>query len=144
MSTPQRQEQLKKFDSTHLRPFTIDSSPITHAVPHSNSLPSSLDSNSGVPKGASTSNIPIQQNTVSQGLLSISVEESGISTLALATLHGIWAKAEEYLKSERDMLPAPGCNLQAMMVASKSAKIPPYVSLGLNGQYTCDANCLQW
>ena len=36
------------------------------------------------------------------------------------------------------MQPAPGCNLNAMMVASKSTH---YV---LNDKYTCDAYCLQW
>ncbi len=64
--------------------------------------------------------------------------------MAQATLYGIWAKAEEYLKSERDLLPAPGSNVKAMMVTSKSTKIPHYVAPSTNGQYSCDTNCLQW
>lgn len=40
--------------------------------------------------------------------LSITAEESGISTLPFATLSSIWSKAEEYLNSSNLVLPAPG------------------------------------
>ena len=53
-------------------------------------------------------------------------------------------KAEQYLNSDSDIMPAPGSNKKSMMVASKSSNIPDFVSAGANGQYSCDNNCLQW
>ena len=75
--------------------------------------------------------------------MSITAEGSGIQNLTLETVRSIWAKAENYLKSETDIMPAPG-NTKSMMVASKSSKIPHFVCAGSNGEYCCDGNCLQW
>ena len=56
----------------------------------------------------------------------------------------MWAKAEQYLNSERDIVPAPESDSKAMMVASKSSSAPHFVCSTAEGQYSCDNGCLQW
>ena len=80
----------------------------------------------------------------SQCCITVSPEECGIRTLAFETIHAIWMKAEQYLNSENDIVPASGSNKNSMMVASKCSNIPHFVSAGTGGQYLCDDNCLQW
>lgn len=75
--------------------------------------------------------------------LSVTAENSGIQTLTFETVRCIWAKAEEYLRSGNDVVPAPGSS-KSMMVASRSSKTPHFVCAGPNGQYSCDNNCPQW
>ena len=75
--------------------------------------------------------------------LSVTAENSGIQTLTFETVRCIWVKAEEYLKSKSDVVPAPGSS-KSMMVASRSSKAPHFVCAGPNGQYSCDNGCLQW
>ena len=76
--------------------------------------------------------------------LSVSAEECGIQTLPFETISAIWVKAEQYLNSERDIVPAPGNDSKAMMVTSKSSVFPHFVSSSSQGQYSCDNGCLQW
>ena len=76
--------------------------------------------------------------------LSVAAEESGIETLSFETIHAIWVKAEQYLISEKDIVPAPGNNSKAMMVASQSSNVPHFVCSSSDGQYYCDNGCLQW
>ena len=76
--------------------------------------------------------------------LSVSVEESGISTLSLVTLRMMWNKAEKLLNTTTAVTIAPGSDPNARMVATDSSAAPHFVSTHKDGQFNCDSNCPQW
>ena len=76
--------------------------------------------------------------------LHISAEDSGISTIPLVTLEGMWGKADKLLSAENAITPAPGDHKKARMVLSYSQLSPHLVQNKSDGQYTCDSNCQQW
>jgi len=71
-------------------------------------------------------------------------EKTGITSVPLATLKEIWAKAAEYASSTGDVVPAPGNHPKAKIVSSRSNVAPYFVCAQSSGQYTCDSTCLQW
>ena len=77
-------------------------------------------------------------------LLSISPEDSGITTLPLITLHNMWNKANELVSSDNAITKPPGNDMKARMVLSHSSSMPHMVCSGNNGKYQCDSNSLQW
>ena len=76
--------------------------------------------------------------------ISISAQDSGISTIPLITLPGIWRKAESLLQGENMITKAPGSEQRARVVISFRSDTPHIVKPKENGQYVCDANCPQW
>ena len=76
--------------------------------------------------------------------LSISAEDSGITTIPLVTLNAIWAKAFDILRADNAITPAPGSNRKACMVISYSQVAPHLVQCKSDGQYVCGNNCQQW
>ncbi len=90
MTPEQRRVHVRRFDLAALRP-------LQHSFPCR-----SLDSAESSLGDASCS------NTSTSHIISVPAEESGIKSLAFATVHSIWMKAEEYLRSEKDIVPAPG------------------------------------
>ena len=83
-------------------------------------------------------------HTSTPSFISIAYDESGIISLPLTTVESIWSKAEEYLESDHEIVPAPGSDLRAKMVSSRSSSTPHFVRPLSSGQYVCDSNCLQW
>ena len=135
MTPQQRQEHVRRFQSAALRSLPNDNRPFSNQP----SLLCSSDSSANVSTSISCEN---EASTSSKGV-SVTADKSGIQNLSFETVHSIWAKAEDYLISKTDIVPAPGVN-KSMMVASKSSKVPHFVCAGSNGKYTCDNNCLQW
>lgn len=76
--------------------------------------------------------------------LSITAEDSGITTIPLVTLDGMWSNAEQILNSDNAITHAPGSNKKACMVISCSQAGPHRVQTRSDGQYDCDSACLQW
>lgn len=66
--------------------------------------------------------------------MSITYDESGIVSLLLANVELMWTKAEEYLKSDSDIVPAPGSDIKAKMVSSQSSSTPHFVRALPSGQ----------
>jgi hypothetical protein len=85
MTPEQRLEQVKRFQSAAVRP-----------------LPSAYQLQ---PSGSSSC-----ASAKAKCVISVPAEESGIQSLAFETIHSIWVKVESYLKSEVDIVPAPGVN----------------------------------
>ena len=135
MSTDQKRQHVQRFDSASLRPMS-GVKRLSYSYSTVNSDCSSLSMLS------EASPADISDTTLCA--MSIPVEDCGIQSLAFETLSGIWVKAEQYIKSAKDVVPAPGDNDRAMTVSSKSSKVPHFVIPGSNGQYSCDSNCLQW
>ena len=77
-------------------------------------------------------------------ILSVSAEDSGIISIPLVTLSGMWNKASELLSTENAITPAPGCDKKARMVLSHSQGTPHHIRSRPDGQYLCDNNCPQW
>ena len=75
--------------------------------------------------------------------LPISPEDSGITTLPIVTLQGMWKKANDLLSTDNAITKAPGTDPKARMVLSYSS-LPHLVRSGDGGKYQCDSNCLQW
>ena len=71
-------------------------------------------------------------------------QDSGISTIPLITLQGIWSKAQSLLQGENMITNAPGSEPRARVVISFRSDTPHIVKPKGNGQYVCDANCPQW
>ena len=76
--------------------------------------------------------------------LSVSAEDSGILSVPLVTLTGMWNKASDLLSTENAITPAPGSDTKARMVVSRSQDIPHHIRSRADGQYLCDSNCPQW
>ncbi len=76
--------------------------------------------------------------------LSVTAKECNMSTLPFATLDAMWTRAEVYLPSINDVLPAPGSDRKSKKVASRSGSTPHFVRVVSPGHYVCDKNCLQW
>ena len=76
--------------------------------------------------------------------LSVSPEDSGILTIPLVTLQGMWEKAERLLCSKSEITPAPGSDPKARMVLSLTSDSPHFVRCKQSGQYICDSACIRW
>ena len=76
--------------------------------------------------------------------LSVSAEDSGILSVPLVTLTGMWNKAFDLLSTENVFTLAPGSDTKARMVVSRSQDIPHHIRSRADGQYLCDSNCPQW
>ena len=118
MTPDQRKKLLKKFDSADIC-ASVDSEMGQVDVTHSTLL--ATDSH-----------------------MSISFADCGIDSVPQSLLEAIWSKADKYLRSTSDIVPSPGNDPKAMMVASHSAQAPHFVRGLPSGQFVCDDNCLQW
>lgn len=76
--------------------------------------------------------------------LSISADNSRITTIPLVTLDAMWTKAIELLSTSNAITLAPGNQKKACMVLSYSQVTPHLIQTKSNGQYICDSNCQQW
>ena len=76
--------------------------------------------------------------------LSISAEDSGISTIPLVTLSAMWDKASELLSQENGITPAPGNDTKARIVLSYSQNTPHHICSHSDSQYLCGSHCIQW
>jgi len=129
MNTEQRKQLVKQFDNMRLR----CSAAAATVQCTSQSTPTGLFATD---RGHGTDQ-PSKH-------LSVSVDDSNISSLPKATLEAMWSKAEEYLLSKVDVVPAPGGDSKAKIVTSRSGPLPHFVQAKPGGQYSCDKNCLQW
>ena len=127
MTPDQRKRLLKQFDNASLRKSKDSEMPATSSRL---SISSSIQAKSC--------------HTSTPSFISIAYDESGIISLPLTTVESIWSKAEEYLESDHEIVPAPGSDLRAKMVSSRSSSTPHFVRPLSSGQYVCDSNCLQW
>ena len=76
--------------------------------------------------------------------LAISAECSGIHTVPLITLQGIWSKAESLLKGENMITLVPGNEKFARAVISYHSEVPHIVRKKGSSQFVCDSSCVQW
>ena len=76
--------------------------------------------------------------------LSISADDSSITTIPLVTLDAIWSKAIELLSTSSAITSTPGTQKKACMVLSYSQVTPHLIQAKSDGQYICDSNCQQW
>ena len=87
---------------------------------------------------------PVANDVTLRTTLSISADNSGITTIGLVTLDAIWAKAIELLSTSNAITSAPGSQRKACMVLSYSQVAPHLVQAKSDGQYVCDSSCQQW
>ena len=80
----------------------------------------------------------------SQAVLSVTAEDSGITSIPLVTLMSMWNKAADLLSASNGITPAPGDDSKARMVISRSQVVPHHVRSCSNGRFLCDKNCPQW
>ena len=118
MSTEQRRDCISTFEKTRLSRASV--TPCEEPVHSSNT------------------------SDCAEHTLSVSAEDSGITTIPLVTLNSMWVKASELLSQENAITLAPGSDPKARMVISKSQLAPHHVRSLLDHWYVCDSNCLQW
>ena len=127
MTTEQRKAHLKKFESAPLRLVSVRSCVRQHCASADTSTSLQMPGVHSLVRDG-------DPNTAPQVCaLSIPAEECGIHTLSFETVSAMWVKAEQYLNSERDIVPAPGSDSKAMMVASKSSNAPHFVNSTVDG-----------
>ena len=85
-----------------------------------------------------------ENRTESSSCLGVSVEESGITTLPLITLRGLWSKASALLQGDNLITPTPGSDTRSRAVISYHSKVPHIVTCRNHCQFLCDSNCPQW
>lgn len=88
-----------------------------------------------------------QTNSVSAPALTISVQECGITSLAMTLLNDIWEKAERLLSMEGGILKVPwSTDKSARLVMSSSSEHPHFVKTNPRSkkQYICDEKCLMF
>ena len=79
-----------------------------------------------------------------RSILPVTPEATGITTVALPTLHAIWQKAHKLLSSPGHILNAAwSSNPHARLVASSSSQSPHFVTTDDKqpAKYICDGNC---
>ena len=81
----------------------------------------------------SSKQIPISPETFHSGL-----------KIPLASVQGIWQKAEELLRNTNSISPAPDCDNKSKMVISRSGKRPHVVACMKQGKCMCDSDCANW
>lgn len=64
--------------------------------------------------------------------------------VTLATVQGIWKKAEDLLSEPGSISSAPGYDSKCKMVLSRSGKRPHLVTCGRSGKFSCDNECPNW
>ncbi len=92
-------------------------------------------------------NVPVEieeSGSARDRVLSVTAENSGITTIPLVTLNGMWSKAEKMLQTDNAITPDPGGNKKAKMVISYSQTTPHYIQAKSDSQYICVGACLQW
>ena len=126
MRSDQRKRVVERFDTAQLTGSALGGSPCEDNV-----LPTcELGSRS--------------ESSLAKKSLDITAEESGIHTIPLVTLLGIWNKAQHLLNDENLITATPGVDRRARAVFSYSSETPHIVRFKGNGQYVCDCNCPQW
>lgn len=132
MKPEQRKELIKQFDSMKIKcPSGVFTTP--HCVTLQDQMPQT-----------SLPRLPCEEDNQSVNHMSISAADCNILTLPKAALEAMWDKANEYLQSKVDVVPAPGSDSKAKMVTSRSGSLPHFVQVVSPGHYICDKNCLQW
>lgn len=78
--------------------------------------------------------------------LSVSAEQlhSMGLRIPLASIQGIWKKADEMLKQPNAIVSAPGFSAGSKMVASRTGRRPHLVKCNKGGRISCDADCPNW
>ena len=76
---------------------------------------------------SSDSNV-VSNDVNTKSNMSVASEDCGITTLPQATLDSIRTKALEYVLSSSDVVAAPGGDLKAKMVSSRSGTSPHCIS----------------
>ena len=69
--------------------------------------------------------------------------QSGLK-VPLATVQGIWKKAEELPSELGSISSAPGYGSKCKMVLSRSGNRPHLVTCGKSGKFSCDNECPNW
>ena len=126
MRSDQRSQAVKQFDNVSI----------------ANKNPQASTSHTPGPSAPSVA--PCGSTSSKSKQLSISIEHCGITKLSLATLQGMWRKAESLLCTANAITPAPGSSVKARMVLSSSSEFPHLVQERSSGQYECDERCLNW
>ena len=80
----------------------------------------------------------------SQAVLSVTAEDSVITSIPFVTLMFMWNKAADLLSASNVITPAPGDDSKARMVICRSQVVPHHVRSCFSGRFLCDKNCPQW
>ena len=96
-----------------------------------------------VPDTSSTSTNHSQVAATRLTHLDVSIENSGITTIALDTLRAIWTKADKLISSEGHVMQASWLPSKSRFVKSTSADKPHLVNVNpkVPHQYCCDGSC---
>ena len=85
-----------------------------------------------------------QQQQQMLASLSVSCNESGITTLPQSILESMWNKASTLINTPGQVLRAAGLNSNSRSVASASGSPPHIVTRYPSGRVACDSNCHMW
>ena len=120
MRPEQRKTVIHAFDNTKINHITSCNTDVTY-------LDASME--------------PMTSNSSS---LSISADDSGITTIPIVLLQSMWKKADKLFADPKAITIAPGNNEKSRMVLSYTSEIPHLVQHKGGGRFVCDSNCLQW
>lgn len=76
--------------------------------------------------------------------LSVTYQDSGITTLPHSLLESMWNKASHFVNTPGQVLKAAGLPSNNRCVASTSGSPPHLVTKYPTGRLTCDSNCRMW
>ena len=125
MRPQQRKDVVKAFDNASLK-----------------SAKSSQSSDNHIPSDYQSANYC--QPSTSYASISISSDDSGITTIPIVVLQDMWRKAGRLISDGTAVTPAPGSNPKSKMVLSSSSSVPHFVQYKGNGRFVCDSSCLHW
>jgi hypothetical protein len=122
--------EYKEFEICQSDWFKLSNSTRQQHVKHFLKAPLKPSRPSVDDEGASTSSFP----GASLPKISISLEDTG---LPKNIFQNIWEKASEILEKDNNVVQAPGDEKSAMLVVSKSGKMPHYVEIFQSGKIEC-------
>ena len=123
MRPQQRKDIVKAFDNASLK----------------SSKSSQPSDNHYLPSNYQSANY--SQPSTSYASISISSDDSGITTIPIVVLQDMWRKAGRLIADCTAVTPAPGSNPKSKMVLSS---VPHFFQYKGNGRFACDSSCLHW
>ena len=126
MRPQQRKDVVKAFDNANLK----------------SAKSSQPSDNHHLPSDYQSANY--SQPSTSYASISISSDDSGITTIPIVVLQDMWRKAGRLIADGTAVTPAPGSNPKSKMVLSSNSSVPHFVQYKGNGHFVCDSSCLHW
>lgn len=87
---------------------------------------------------------PVPHRSGSSTVLSVAIEDCGITTISKSTLRNMWNKAERLVRSSGSILKVPWNSDKRARLVMSSSSDHPHLVMTRKGMYSCDDKCMMF